>query len=102
MQTDNKYNGYSNRSTWLASLWLNNHNEDTYKKALVIAKRYKEMKEYHRKLIARDPQSYSYPFHQHNGIERDLRSLIQSTPITTEADYGISNVNITEVLESII
>lgn len=95
-----KHNGYSNRSTFLAVLWLQNH-EPVYGKVKEIAKRYRDMLAYWDDIKKRDSSSYSYPFNQHKGIEKDIRELIQSTPITAEQEYGIYNVNIAEVLKAI-
>lgn len=94
------YNGFSNRSTWLAHLWLTN-DQTAYNAMRDVVKRYNEAMQYWKELQERDHATYSYPFHQMHGVERDTRAIIQMTGITKERDYGISNVNVHEVLEAI-
>jgi hypothetical protein len=41
-----KYNGYINRSTWLAKLHIDNTNEDIYKRAIEIAVQANTLKQF--------------------------------------------------------
>lgn len=96
-----KYQGYINRSTWLVVLHLNNTNEQVYKRALDLSKKYHEMIKYWDTLKRVDSSSYSYPFHQHKAIENGLKILLKDTKISTELDYRFREIDLKEVFNSI-
>lgn len=95
------YNGWSNRSTWLVFLHLNNTNESVYKEALAIGKKYSEALDYYASILKRDSTSYSYPFHQVKACEDMLFTLLQKTPIFKENGFNYSTVNRKEILDAL-
>jgi predicted phage-related endonuclease len=96
-----KYNGFTNRSTWLAVLHLNNTSEQVYKRAVDLSKKYHEMIKYWDTLKRVDSSSYSYPFHQHKAIENGLKMLLKETTISGEADYRFRSIDYKEVFNAI-
>jgi len=92
-----KYNGYTNRSTWLARLHLDN-TEVCYKNFEELKEKYKSMCEYWDQLKRIDSSTYSYPFHQHKAIEQNLKNLLKLTTINTELNYRFREIDIRELL----
>lgn len=95
------YNGYCNRSTWLAHLWLCNSSEDIYKKSLELKEKWIEMLNYWQDIKNRDHTSYSYPFHQHKAIEKELKELLSKTYINNEQDYSFRKINQEELFNNL-
>lgn len=96
-----KYNGYSNRSTWLAMVHLENTSLEIYQEAQKAAKKYQEAMKYWVELQERDPETYSFPFHQVKGAEDALLATLLKTQIRTEVDFGMVNINRVEVLQTL-
>jgi hypothetical protein len=96
METE-KYNGYKNRSTWLAIIHLDNTNLEVYNKAQELAIKYNEMIAYWEDIQKRDPASYSYPFHQHKAVEEGLYKLLNDTKIRDEVNYHFKDIDQKEV-----
>lgn len=95
------YNGYKNRSTWLVKLHLDNTDESVYKDALKLGKRYDDMINYWEDIKKRDSSSYSYPFHQHKGLDNSLIALLRRTKISDEVNYRFYEVDKDEVYKAL-
>ena len=98
-----KYQGCSNRSTWLVCVYLDNTNLKVYESAKKIGRYYKEMIDDYRSWLKRHPLSYSWPVHQEKSIKQSIFDLLDNeTKINTEADYKRSDINIHEVCKHFI
>ena len=100
--TQDTYNGYKNRSTWLAVVHLENTNEEVYNEAKKLAKKYQDMVQYWEDLQKHDPTTYSYPFHQHKAVETGLYNLLRMTKINEELIYAKKYIDLSEVMEHFI
>jgi len=96
--TEQKYNGYKNRSTWLAVVHLDNTDEKVYSEAQKLAQKYKDMVTYWEDLQKHDSQTYSYPFHQHKAVETGLTNLLRITKISDEQNYRKQDIDLSEVM----
>ncbi len=95
------YNGYTNRSTWLAKLHIDNTNEEVYKQGIELAKKYKEMVDYWDTLKRIDSTSYSYPFHQHKAVENMLKNILKQTDIAKEENYRFREIDLKQLCEAL-
>jgi len=100
--TTDKYNGWSNRSTWLAVLHLDNTTLEVYEDAKKLAIKYNEMISYWESLKKRDYTTYSYPFHQHKAIEISLKNLLNRTNIKDEVNYRFREIEYKELFNHFI
>lgn len=95
------YQGYRNRSTWLAVLHLNNTTAEITKEAEAIADKWeaakKEMKDFDKIC----PHSYSYPHFQQMEMMKKFKKLLQHTKIQEEQEYNYREIDFDEVSQSL-
>ncbi len=71
---EEKYNGYKNRSTWLAVIHLENTSNEVFKEAVKLADKYKELRV-------------------------ELTKILRTTRIDEETNYKQKDMDLEEVIK---